>query len=52
VFIKPKLEKLRTMIKTIRLSPKLRAGFKNIQVRLGKKESETKEVPGLNVENR
>jgi hypothetical protein len=52
VFIKPKLEKLRTMIKTIRLSPKLKAGFKNVQVRLGKKESETKEVPGLDVENR
>ncbi|KAH8932110.1 hypothetical protein BDL97_19G056000 [Sphagnum fallax] len=52
VFIKPKLEKLRTMIKTIRLSLKLRAGFKNVQVRLGKKESETKEVPGLDVENR
>jgi hypothetical protein len=52
VFIKPKLEKFQTMIKTIRLSPKLMAGFKNVQVRLGKKESETKEVPGLDVENR
>ncbi|KAH8959691.1 hypothetical protein BDL97_06G090300 [Sphagnum fallax] len=51
MFIKPKLEKLRTMIKTIRLSPKLRAGFQNVQVRLGKKESETKEVPRLDVEN-
>ncbi|CAK9869363.1 unnamed protein product [Sphagnum jensenii] len=52
VFIKPKLEKFRTVIKTICLSPKLRAGFKNVQVRLGKKESETKEVLGLDVENR
>lgn len=48
---KPKVEKLRAMLKAIRLSSRMRADFKKVQVLLRAREHETKEVPGLDVEN-
>ena len=44
------VEKLRKMIKTVRLTPAMREEFKNIQVKLGWQTF--KEVPSLDVENR
>lgn len=49
---KPKVKKLRAMLKTIRLSSRMRAYFKKVQIFLGAREHNTKEVPRLDMENR
>ncbi|BBN09871.1 hypothetical protein Mp_4g23400 [Marchantia polymorpha subsp. ruderalis] len=48
---KPKVEKLRAMLKAIRLSSRMCANIKKVQVLLGAQEHERKDVPGLDVKN-
>lgn len=45
------VEKLRTVLKTIRLSSRMRVDFKKIQILLGMPKHETKEITELDVEN-
>jgi hypothetical protein len=50
VYMRAQLQKLRDLLKGIRLSSTLRQKFKNIQVRLGRVH--LRDVPGLDVDTR